>query len=225
MKRILVLCLGLALGSSLYAQSEIEATPDFEEMSVRQYRRYKFDQYWKEMPKFEARIGYGGLPLFDMLGYGFSYLEDVRPFWYRQTDLEGLYAPQNGTSYMTGTFTGEFSWNIKKWFSLAGQACMNVFWGSKVDPSSGAVLSNKTGISFSIVPFARFYWANYRACRLYSAIGLGANVSSFRGETHLLPELQFTPLGITAGRRVFFFAEYSYGTLYLGGQLGVGYRF
>ena len=61
--------------------------------------------------------------------------------------------------------------------------------------------------------------------RLYSEVGLGVSMMAFDGETDILPTIQATAFGITVGREVFLFAEYSVGTVCLGGKVGLGYRF
>lgn len=81
------------------------------------------------------------------------------------------------------------------------------------------------GVSVTILPNIYWYWANYPKCRFYSGFGLGINMATYDGKSLANPAVQFTPIGFTAGKKFFFFAEYSFGTLCLGGKAGFGYRF
>lgn len=182
--------------------------------------------FWKNWPyKFEVRAGWGGMAIMeDML-----YLHDDNlvygPGYGRPDGLEGLYAPQKGNTYMTSHIFGEFSWHIKRRLSLAGGLYVNGMYGTYVDPDTGDVLRPRRGVSVTLIPSVRYYWSNYEKVRFYSEFGLGVNASAFDGETAVIPAVHTTPVGITAGRRVFFFAEYSVGTVCLGGKIGMGYRF
>ena len=226
MKRLLILIVTLFCAFAYTAQAQDYTSYDVEKMTPAQFRRYKFDKLWDTYPKFEVRAGFGGLPLIDMLRFGVDdIVDEVRGPSYPRYSLDYIYQPQEGATYMVGLFTAEFSWHVKKWFSLAGQLTFNGFYGSVVDPSSGDKIARENGLSFSFIPYARFYWANFAKCRLYSAVGVGVNLYGHQGVSQALPAVQLIPIGITAGKRVFFFAEYAMGSVYYGGQLGVGYRF
>ena len=236
MKKILILLISLCAVHSLSAQqtdrqtdpqTDQQVSPELLSMKVSEFRQMKAEKMWQEFPKFEARLGYGGFPIVDVLEFGFDGFEDMfKPFWDSTGDLENMYAPAEGATYMTGNIMAEFSWHIRKWFTLAGVMSFNGIYGSTIDPSSGAVLSRDSGVTFSFIPTARFYWANFEKCRLYSAVGLGfMTTNGYRHIKNFIPTFQLSPFGVTAGKNVFFYAEYSMGMTYLGGQLGIGYRF
>lgn len=228
MKRFLILVFLLVVTVPLYADKEqfmghSDQSVAMPNVSVSEYRRAKFDQIWKDFPRFEVRFGYSGFPIADLLSHGLSGM--FSPDRVHQGGLEGIYAPYEGPEYMTGNIGAEFSWHIKKWFSLAGGMYFNGFYGSMVDPSTGNKISRKSGLTFSFVPTARFYWANFEKCRLYSSIGAGVMASGYDNLNFVIPAFQLSPIGVTAGKKVFFHAEYSIGTVYLGAQAGIGYRF
>lgn len=182
--------------------------------------------FWENWPyKFEVRVGWGGIPIMDE----YFYLPDgslvYRPGYDRPDGLEGLYAPQKGNTYMTGQIFGEFSWHIKRRLTLAGGLYVNGMYGTYVDPDTGNVLRPRRGVSVTLIPSVRFYWSNYDKVRFYSEFGLGVNAAAFDGENNIIPAVHSTPLGMTAGRKFFIFAEYSIGTVCLGGKIGIGYRF
>lgn len=230
---LLLLCVSMFACISLDAQSVSDddgtmTVSDFEKMTPKQFARYKFDKSWPGYPKFEVRVGYSGAPVMDVLNFGTLYHHhdhDWGQSWSDVFDLDYLYAPQSGGTAMTGNIMGEFSWHAKKWFTLAGALYVNGLVGTEVDPSTSEIISRDRGVSIALLPVARFYWRNYEKCRLYSAVGLGVNFATYDGQTSFLPTFQFSPIGITAGRKVFFFAEYTFGFTNLGGQFGIGYRF
>jgi hypothetical protein len=224
MRRILVLLLLLSAAVPLCAQQN---DSDILSMSVAEFRRMKVDRMWQDYPKFEVRVGYGGFPIVDVLEYSSNGLEDAMVSLFNPVgDLESMYTPDEGATYMTGNIMAEFSWHAEKWLTVAGILSFNGIYGSMVDPSTGEVLSRDRGVTFSFIPTARFYWANFEKCRLYSAIGVGfMTTNGYRHIKNFIPTFQLTPFGITAGGKVFFFAEYSLGMTYLGGQIGLGYRF
>jgi hypothetical protein len=159
-----------------------------------------------------------------MISYGWDSDWEILPPSLRN-ELEDMYAPAEGASYMTGNINAEFSWHIKRWFTLAGGLYFNGMYGSTIDPATAEVISRDRGVTFSFIPTARFYWLNSEKCRLYSSVGLGVMAGGFRDDRYVIPAFQFSPFGVTAGRKVFFFAEYSMGMTYFGGQIGLGYRF
>lgn len=225
MKRILVLLLFLSAAIPLGAQQNLP--PDLMSMSVAEFRRMKVEKMWQEYPKFEVRVGYGGFPIVDVLEYGSNGLEDAMASIFNPVgDLEDLYAPAEGATYMTGNIMADFSWHAEKWMTVAGTLSFNGIYASMIDPSTGEVISRDRGVTISFIPTARFHWANFEKCRLYSAIGVGfMTTNGYRHIKNFIPTFQFTPFGVSAGGKVFFFAEYSMGLTYFGGQLGLGYRF
>ena len=221
MKRLLILCAGLFLAVSAHAQMTDE---DYEGMTPRQFRLYKFDRNWEDFPKFEVRAGYSGIPVMDLLNFGVIMDHDILPPDFGSR-LDQIYQPKEGSTYMTGNFLAEFSWHMRKRFTLTGALFVNGIYSSLIDPDINEAIGHDRGVSLTFIPQARFYWANGERFRLYSSVGVGVNYATFRGETSVLPTIQLNPIGVTAGRKVFFFAEYNWGFTTFGGQAGIGYRF
>ena len=55
--------------------------------------------------------------------------------------------------------------------------------------------------------------------------GLGYSFGTSYGDSVLFPSVQLTPIGVTAGKKVFGFFEIGVGTLYIGCMAGAGFRF
>lgn len=170
-------------------------------------------------PNHEFRLSAGVLPLFtnDLDGWNDPY--DFG--WGFESTKRYL-----GPTYTTGALTASYSFRCKKWdFGLA------VSWTheycrvhSNLDNS---VLRRLSTSFLSVIPTVRFSWFSYRSLRLYSACGMG--ITFLTGDRNGYTQgsavgMQLTYIGISAGKRVFGFAELgtgAHGTL-LG---GVGFRF
>ena len=179
-------------------------------------------QTWDSQPyKYELRFGYG-IPSETPVD---AYLSN--PLYSSDGRLSSMYSPKRGSLYSTGAFTAELGLNFRKWFTLAFQASISGVWNDTFSPDGTDILSSASGVVFNIAPQARFNWIKCSAFRLYSSVGCGMTLVSYEGETSLSPSFQFIPIGITAGRSVFFFAELGGGVdcNFVGGHLGIGYRF
>lgn len=231
MKRILTL-LGMALTAlplCAHQPSGSDGQSTFEDYST--LRKEKRKQFWADWPyRYECRIGWGGYPMmvsdtFFSSEYLYYDYEPSYPYYGNEATLDDMYGERRGNEYLAGVFQGEFAFHLKSWFSLALDVNFTGMYGDTIDPYDGQRIDRAHGISISLMPQARFYWSNRPYVRAYSSVGLGIHYGTFRDYSEFTPSFQFVPVGITAGRKVFFFAEYSFGTAYLGGVMGIGYRF
>lgn len=173
--------------------------------------------------KYEFRIGWAGYPIVDGLEYGNGIgCCDIGPMY---NDPGHWYENYSGPDYMTGIISGEFSIHFKRWFTLAVELGVNGLWGYDMDPETEQRVARRSGAVVHIIPTARFYYVNTRGFRLYSSVGLGLAAGRFRGYATLYPAFQIAPIGFTAGKRVFFFAETALGSSRIGGKMGIGFRF
>ena len=222
MKRTIIMLLALLQLIPLSAQKASDYRSDRKRM-----RQERDELFWKNLDeKFEVRIGWCGYPVADESTLLYNQENIYGPRWYIPDGLEGLYCIKKDNTYMTAPIFAEFSWHVKARFTLSGGVYVNYLWGRMIDPTDQTIHSKTRGASVTILPEARFYWANYEKCRLYTSLGLGVNFAKYLENAHVIPAFQFTPIGITVGRKVFGFGEcYTIGTVCLGGKIGVGYRF
>ena len=197
-----------------------------EAQNWRELRRQEFQENFPH--KYEVRLGWSGYPIleannFPNSGGGWGYKVDILP--YRNNTLSSMYGTYQGAEYMTGLISGEFSIHFRRWFTLAVEAGFNGMWGKVYDKFDGSFVRRTSGVSFTVLPHARFYWANTKNVRFYSGIGLGIGLGQYDGYFEAYPAFQLSPIGFAAGRKIFAFAEASLGTAYFGGKFGVGYRF
>ena len=178
--------------------------------------------------KYEVTLGWAGYPILDDYmwgnGWGCSACEEMADIYY-MGQLGNIYKTVNGGEYMTGLISGEFNIHYKRWFTLSLEAGVNGIWGSRYNKLDGSQVDKMHGAAVTLLPQAQFNWLNTKNVRLYSSAGLGLALGGYDNEFQAYVAAQFTPIGITAGQKVFVFAEQSLGTAYLGGKFGVGYRF
>ena len=178
--------------------------------------------------KYEITLGWGGYPILDDYlwgnGWGCAACAEMNNL-HNMGRLNHIYRTVNGGEYMTGLISGEFNIHYSRRFTLSLEAGVNGIWGSLYNKLDGSLADKMHGASITLLPQAQFNWLNTKNVRLYSSVGLGLGFGGYDNEFWAYPEAQLTPIGITAGHTVFFFAEQSFGTAYFGGKFGVGYRF
>lgn len=211
MKKFLFLVLAMFVALSAYSQD----------------RRVDEEIFRERLPwKHELRIGYGGAPIFDrgehMHTNSYSF-EKVAPYY--ESSLSSIYGKRYGDEYVTGVFSAEYYYHCKRWFSVGAYMGINGMWGKEYDPATNSQLNNKRGASVHLVPMARFQWVNSKLVRIYTGIGLGVYMAYYDKDWVFYPGIHTTPIGISIGRQVFFYAETSLGTATIGGNFGIGYRF
>lgn len=68
-------------------------------------------------------------------------------------------------------------------------------------------------------------WVNRESFRLYSGVGFGTMGGYVKGDGHPSHGFQFTPVGLSYGRRFYGFAELGMGWMYSLSRAGIGIRF
>ena len=176
--------------------------------------------------RYELRLGYGASPEYDTdnfmrTNYFHKYDYSTGPY---RPSLDNLYKVQEGAGYVSGVFTAEFSIHYRRWFTLAFNLGVNGMWGNEYDPLT-EIYTRKSGASFNFMPVARFNWFTFSKIRMYSAVGAGLYAGFYDDEAVVTPAGMLVPVGITLGKKFFFFAETVISTATMGGNMGVGYRF
>ena len=181
------------------------------------------DKDGKDVPyRYEVRLGWSGYPTADdnnfvgVNNHGFySYSNPIRD----------LFSDYDGPTYMTGNIVGEFNVNFKEWFTLSVGFAGNAIWKDVYSCQTDEKLGRENGWTATVRPQARVSWIRKDIVKVYSSVGLGVRAGEFDGRDDALIAAQLVPIGINVGGRVFGFAELGFGTLYVGGMFGVGYRF
>lgn len=166
----------------------------------------------------------------------------VGNYRYYGLDVHDIYSDYHGLTLSAGTFSAGVSYKFNRWLSLGADLDLGFLWNerfSAVDDSSKGV---GTGVSLMLVPKFRVYYVDRPSWRLYGFIGMGvakyfgydklkgADVDPYSGtrefwDYSLRGALQFVPIGVEFGRRIFGFFETGVGNEYTGVRGGIGYRF
>lgn len=195
MKRVVIIALTVLMSMNLWAvdRKEREKTP----------------------PRYELRLGYGGLPMHDEY-YGGNFIN--------YHGRRELYGPYYGPVMASGNFVAEFDVVFKKWLALSAGIYTDFVWRKKYDGFSGNLVRTEVGATITALPQVRFTYLNREYVSIYSSIGVGIGLSAAEFVEPILA-FQTVPVGLTFGKKVFGFAEICIGTVNMGVNVGVGYRF
>ena len=154
--------------------------------------------------------------------------------------LSTYYGDYYGPSYTSGAITLGADIRLLKWFAIGLDINTTPIWHDRYHKDDSKV-ARETGVALTILPMAKFYYFRRPIVMLYGRLGMGFgkyfNFSSLQynyrdsnGARHFVDEsfkfeAQFVPFGIEVGKKVFWYAELGVGTVYIGGQTGIGYRF
>lgn len=170
----------------------------------------------------EWRFGLAGYPLGDMLMYSRPYYDYYYP--YDSGNPDYIYQDFEGARRMTGLLSAEYSINCRRRFTFAIGGYLSSVWHKKYD-YTGAKKGTGMGVNLTLMPTARFRYIDKDIFGMYGSIAAGIMVGYFEQEFYAFPTFQIVPVGITIGKKVYGFAEAGVGLLYIGGNIGVGYRF
>lgn len=178
----------------------------------------------------ELRFGAGA---YSIPGMGYYYRYDPANRYY-SSSLHGFNLSKSyvGPLYYTGTYSLGYSYRFNRVIGFGLTVSYSGRHGKCYDSFDKSVLGNSGADFITFMPMLRVHWLNGKLYSLYSAVGIGITVEqeyekSFRRNysfTDTMLTGQFTPLGITVGRRLFGFAEVGVGAQ---GCLicGIGYKF
>ena len=171
---------------------------------------------------YEVRLGWCGYPTADdndFVGV------NNHGFYSYDSSISDIFSDYDGPTYMTGNIVGEMNFHFKKWFTLSVEVAANRIWKHTYYSQTDEPKSRVRGYTATLMPQARFNWIRKDIVKVYSSVGLGVRAGKFDDRDDALIAAQLVPIGINVGGRVFGFAELGFGTLYVGGMFGIGYRF
>lgn len=174
-----------------------------------------------ELKKFDVRLAWGGAPLIYPIYLPFSKSEVAPTIG---EELGWIYKDYSGPLYSIGTITAEFSINFKKWFSLVFELGYQGLYSDLFSPD-GVKIKREHGFILTFMPKARFTYLNRPMVSLYSAIAIGITGGKNGNNSGVLPTFHTTLFGVTFGKKVFGLCEIGGGLDFIGGKIGIGYRF
>lgn len=192
--------------------------------------------------KYEIGVSLSGLPVFPLhylekgrFTFG-AYHDDIRG---KHSDdyLEYIYGDHRGPIYGTGSVQFEGSVYLQPWLVSTLNVGIGQYWGSRIDNRTHQKTGNTYGLSLTFLPELRLILNRRHAVRFFSSIAGGTgfymgdgfdkmrSYDAHPSGIHQRWELEWVPLGIMIGRKYNFFANFGIGSVYMGGRMGVSYRF
>lgn len=209
MKKSLLVFLTLVLSLSCFAGSK-------------QYRPYVLRNH---------EIALSGAFAPGQYSLGYSYISDKV---YEDFSSAGSsYGPINGLyesskvyrkQFTTGTWSVQYVYNFTKVLGLKVSLSYEGGWSKTYSRLTDKSLSCVSNHFLTPMVGLRVSWLNRGLVRMYSGIeaGVAAEIS---GAPHIQIAGQVTAVGLSLGTQIFGFVELGAGCIYMGGCVGVGYRF
>ncbi len=177
----------------------------------------------------ELRLGYGGAPL-GLAFAGGLYYREYDPGYYYSLDR---FRDYRGKGISVGVLTLQYSWNFNAKRSLGLNVGWDQVFGKLYDGMTDEVEGWQKSYGIAFYPEYRRIWNPYSKVKVYLSVSAGLGVGFYNnckreynpGDWSVVPILQFTPVGISFGGKVFGFAEIMEGTYIFGGRAGIGCKF
>ncbi len=179
-----------------------------------------------ELRKHEISVSAAGVPTRSVIdGFNYFMKADVKTYLISLTNTyfnASTYEIEKTTPFMSVNYMYNRSHRWAFGASLSYERGTDAFYNN-IDDS---LVNMESKNIITAMAFARLTWLNRPFVRMYSMVGMGRSFS-LEGE---LGDgdgfaMQVVPLGISAGRNLYGFAETGLGTSYFGINVGIGYRF
>jgi hypothetical protein len=171
--------------------------------------------------KYEFRLGICGYPTLDY--------ENFTPYYdyiyYNDTPIKDLFSDYDGPTYMTGNIMASLDIHYRKRITLSLGLATNGVWKNQYDVFTDQKTRRVSGVVMTALSQIKFNWVAREVVRVYSSVGLGITAGGFDEISDAYLAGQAVLLGVSVGRRFVGFAECGTGSMYMGGMVGVGYRF
>ncbi len=182
-----------------------------------------------ELKRHEFSTGIAGHSTQALFGRDFKYLSrNGLGGWTESLTNSYFYSSTYETGYVTPFLSANYLYNINKHWAIGAffshESATRSFYENATNQQVSKEVLNYLTPMFQV----RAAWLNRPYVRMYTSCALGVTVipkTKYAAGTEVLPGFQFNPVGISAGKKLFGFAEIGIGTNYFGGTCGIGYRF
>lgn len=169
--------------------------------------------------RFSVRLG-AGLP-----GAGIEkFVDGINPGHY---GLQGIYDDYFSDTEVIPPITAECLYQVNYWLNCGAEVLYSAYSNKRMDGITDAVKAERKGTSIIVMPSAHVSYYNKGALSLYMGVSVGAGI--YQGfdnmKEKLSFEVEFVPIGVEFGGRVFCFAEACLGTAVNWAHGGIGFRF
>ena len=138
--------------------------------------------------------------------------------------------PSGETTYgpmkTAGIFSADFDYKVKKWLTVGAKVNYRNSWRDMKTISDGLeVFSIDRLQAVSVMPTVKFTTGYDSVFRYYATLGVGAGMDLSSGVNDAFVALQFTPVGISVGKKVSWYFELGIGHAFMGFMTGLSWRF
>lgn len=138
---------------------------------------------------------------------------------------QGMLAVDGG-AMTTFSAVAEVRYTLSRWIGVGLAGGLH---DSRRSPSLGPLEEGepepKTSYECNLMLNVYANWVNKESFRLYSGVGFGTMGGYVKGDGHPSHGFQFTPVGLSYGRRFYVFAELGMGWMFSLSRAGIGIRF
>ena len=171
-----------------------------------------------EAPKPALRLGWSMAPV---TAAGHFSEEDGSNLW----NLRYIYKDYHTDVHSAGNFSAICDLEFNEWLSASMCFAYSGYSMDCYEGRSGEKSHVAKGSAFYLVPHIRFTYYRNDMLRAYGTLGAGYCIYSGFETRHGSGVVQFNPAGIEYGNKLFGFAELGFGTMFIGGHIGIVYKF
>lgn len=163
-----------------------------------------------------------------------DYKYEAKLGWFPADVLNIVYLmgedPSGETTYgpmkTAGLFSADFDWKVKKWLTVGAKVNYRNSWRDMKTISDGIQVNGIDRLqAVSVMPTVKFTTGYDSVFRYYATLGVGAAMDLSSGVNDSFVALQFTPVGISVGKKISWYFELGIGHAFMGFMTGLSWRF
>ena len=163
-----------------------------------------------------------------------EYMYEAKLGWFPADVLNIVYLmgedPSGETTYepmkTAGLFSADFDYKVKKWLTVGAKVNYRNSWRDMKTNSDGLEIYSIDRLQVvSVMPTVKFTTGYDSVFRYYATLGVGAGMNLSSGVNDAFMALQFTPVGISVGKKVSWYFELGIGHAFMGFMTGISWRF
>lgn len=217
-RKLFIIVFALMLAVPVFAQ---QSYSDAKRVFKREYREaHRYDPVTHAF-----RFQYSQKPFFAKTNFSGYTIKQMKNYFDTQKgSLAYVYSDYAGSVRTTGSFIAGYDMIFTSGCTFSCDLAVNFLWRERYNGIDGQKVDSKKGTVIYFMPKFKYYYLTRDMIRLYGDVGLGAGLY-FGFASRIRPAFQFTPFGLEVGHKVYGIFELGAGSLYVGGSVGVGYKF
>ena len=172
------------------------------------------------------------MPLASLSAQEYKY--EAKLGWFPVDALNLVYLmgedPSGETTYgpmkTAGIFSADFDYKVKKWLTVGAKVNYRNSWRDMKTINDGLETYSIDRLqAVSVMPTVKFTTGYDSVFRYYATLGVGAGMDLSSGVNDAFVALQFTPVGISVGKKISWYFELGIGHAFMGFMTGLSWRF